>query len=533
MKAAVYNRWLHQRGGGERHAAMAAAVLAQRFDDTRLITHRWIARGELESALNIDLSNVRIEVIPALPANRFAEFTAQFDLFVNASFMTSQPSAARRSMLLVLFPSPIDRSWIGQVRRNVGRFLTHQLLLPQWIDGFYDVQELGRGWFRYATDRALVRLPVLPLRRTSVVVEIIAGNFHAKRPLPVRCIVNGEHVAERTFSPRPGDFERWPVRVPRSLVTNGVLDISLESPTYNPALEHGGSDNREVGLAVTDVRVRDPRRLIYEVLFRRLFRELGLRLEGLPEYGSLDFLAGYDVIAPISEFSRRWMNHYWDRNGPLLFPPVDTSWALPGARRPAIIAVGRFFRGTHEKKHGVMIDEFIRMRREGLDGWTLHLVGQQSQRDIDREYTRELQQQAVGQPIEFHIDATFQELQRLYGEARIYWHAAGHGEHASRNPVRFEHFGITVVEAMASGTVPVAIDRGGLPEIITHGVDGFRWSTTRELREYTWSLVRDGDLWTRMSEASHLASQRFNVAAFTKCLNGLVDDLGFQTVSGT
>ena len=255
--------------------------------------------------------------------------------------------------------------------------------------------------------------------------------------------------------------------------------------------------------------------------------EAGIRLEGLPTYGSLDFLESYDLIAPISEFSRRWMRHYWDRDGPLLFPPVDTSWAAPGRRRHSILGVGRFFRGTHEKKHRVMIDQFIRMRREGLDGWTLHLAGQQSERDIDLDYTRDLKRRAAGHPIEFHVGAPFADLQRLYGEAQIYWHAAGHGERESRHPVRFEHFGITAVEAMASGAVPVVLDRGGLPEIITHGVDGFRWATTRELRDHTWRLVHDAELRRRMSEAAQAASQRFNVAAFARRLHGLVDELGF------
>ena len=526
MKAAVYNRWLHQRGGGERHAAMAAAVLAQRFDDTRLITHRGIAREDLEAALNIDLSQVEIEVIPALPPNRFAQFTSQFDLFVNASFMTSQPSAAHRSMMLVLFPSPIDRGWRARLRRKVGEILIRQFLLPEWLDGFYDVHPLGRGWFRYTTDRAVVGVP-LPPGRTSGVVEIIAGNFRSDVPLPVRCLLDGDLIAERIFEPRPGEFERWPVRVSRPPGTNGPLELTLESPVYNPAETLGEADNREVGLAVTDVRMRNPRRLMYELLFRRLLPEAGIRLEGLPTYGSLDFLEAYDLIAPISEFSRRWMRYYWDRDGPLLFPPVDTSWAAPGRRGKSILGVGRFFRGTHEKKHRVMIDQFIRMQREGLEGWTLHLVGQQSEREIDVEYTRDLKRRAAGHPIEFHVDAPFAELQRLYGEAPIYWHAAGHGERESRNPVRFEHFGITVVEAMASGAVPVVLNQGGLPEIITHGVDGFGWSTTRELRAHTLALVHDADLRHRMSQAAQAASQRFNVAAFAQRLNALVDELGF------
>ena len=78
MKAAVYNRWLHQMGGGERHAAMAAQVLSDRFE-TELITHRPISRSDLANALNINLDRVGVRVIPALPANRFAEFTQEFD----------------------------------------------------------------------------------------------------------------------------------------------------------------------------------------------------------------------------------------------------------------------------------------------------------------------------------------------------------------------------------------------------------------------------------------------------------------------
>ena len=122
-----------------------------------------------------------------------------------------------------------------------------------------------------------------------------------------------------------------PFRTYRQPRSDDPLEITLESPVFNPAETLDEADNREVGLAVTDVRVRSPRRLIYELLFRRLLPEAGIRLEGLPTYGSLDFLESYDLIAPISEFSRRWMRYYWDRDGPLLFPPVDTSWATPGS----------------------------------------------------------------------------------------------------------------------------------------------------------------------------------------------------------
>jgi glycosyltransferase involved in cell wall biosynthesis len=42
----------------------------------------------------------------------------------------------------------------------------------------------------------------------------------------------------------------------------------------------------------------------------------------------------------------------------------------------------------------------------------------------------------------------------------------------SVTPSRGEPFGLVVIEAMASGTPVVATDAGGIPEIVTNGVDG-------------------------------------------------------------
>ena len=41
----------------------------------------------------------------------------------------------------------------------------------------------------------------------------------------------------------------------------------------------------------------------------------------------------------------------------------------------------------------------------------------------------------------------------------------------------FEHFGITTVEAMAAGCVPVVIDKADQREIVRHVTDGYRWTT--------------------------------------------------------
>ena len=165
------------------------------------------------------------------------------------------------------------------------------------------------------------------------------------------------------------------------------------------------------------------------------------------------------------------------------------------------------------------------MCRDGLEGWTLRLAGHQSRRDIDLTYTNELRRRAAGHPIEFAIDAPFEDLQRFYAEAQVYWHAAGYGEQVQRNPVKFEHFGISVVEAMANEAVPVVLNQGGLPELVQDGHDGFLWSSTAELRARSWDLVRDLDLRSGMARQARKSSERFNTAAFRTRLNELVSEL--------
>jgi glycosyltransferase involved in cell wall biosynthesis len=82
--------------------------------------------------------------------------------------------------------------------------------------------------------------------------------------------------------------------------------------------------------------------------------------------------------------------------------------------------------------------------------------------------------------------------------------------------MRVEHFGISTVEAMAAGCVPVVINRGGQTEIIEHGTTGFLWDTLAELKEYTATLVNDEALRARMAEAARTSAQRFSREAFAE-----------------
>jgi glycosyltransferase involved in cell wall biosynthesis len=53
------------------------------------------------------------------------------------------------------------------------------------------------------------------------------------------------------------------------------------------------------------------------------------------------------------------------------------------------------------------------------------------------------------------------------------------------HPIHFdEPFGLSVIEAMACGTLVIAFNRGSMPELIEHGKNGFLASGSEEAIEY-------------------------------------------------
>src|SRR4051794_12347780 len=71
-------------------------------------------------------------------------------------------------------------------------------------------------------------------------------------------------------------------------------------------------------------------------------------------------------------------------------------------------------------------------------------------------------------------------------------------------PSELEAFGLAALEAMACGVVPVATNAGGVPELITHGVDGFAEAVgdiDAQVRRVL-SLLNDDALLHNMSSAA-------------------------------
>jgi glycosyltransferase involved in cell wall biosynthesis len=545
MKVGIYNQFLATMGGGERHMGMVAEVLATSGHDVELITHVPASVERLAERFGLDLPGVRVRTTPLLPFDHLGDLTAEYDLFVNASFMSVVPSRAPRSILLVLFPFPLDRTPVGTFKRWLAGRIHRHLLVPRYGAGFFGPQELGGTRYRWTGGRGQVLLET-PWPGRPVRLRLVAGSFRPAGWGPVPVAIEARagwadgtdgggrsravEVARAMLDTTPGNYVAIDFEVPGACTGSGRFTLTLHSPVFRP-YETGGSsgepdDYREVGIAVARVMARHPRHYLYELLFERLAPELSRRLHGLPDQRAMGYLDTYDVICPISAFSNRWLERYWGRRGTILYPPVDVDRYVPqAARRPIILGVGRFFRGSHNKKHDAMIRCFRQLVREGLRGWELHLVGGSMPEARHQSYLASCRRLATGLPVYFHVDAPAPALKELYESASIYWHATGYGESEARNPILFEHFGISPVEAMAGGCVPILLGKGALPELVEHGESGFLWRSMAEWKRFTLAVARDPQLAARLRQRAIERSRRFGEAVFRRQLLDIVASL--------
>jgi glycosyltransferase involved in cell wall biosynthesis len=236
-------------------------------------------------------------------------------------------------------------------------------------------------------------------------------------------------------------------------------------------------------------------------------------------------LDSYRVKTAISSFSRDWSRRWWGIDCDLFYPPSDNHFrAAPKAN--VICSVGRF---TPMKKQLEMVGAFGELEARGLGGWKYRCAGGLSRSAEDQEYFEGVRGRAAGHGIDLLVNLDRPQLRELYEGSKIFWHATGLGVDEQANPRLAEHFGITTVEAMAAGCVPVVPNKGGQPEIVEHGVSGFVWDTPGQLQEYTLRLAGDDALCARLAAAARQRAARFSresyLARCRELLRPLLPDL--------
>lgn len=229
-------------------------------------------------------------------------------------------------------------------------------------------------------------------------------------------------------------------------------------------------------------------------------------------------LAAWPIKTTHSHFCKKALEKIWKIKIDFVhWGAVDTGLFKPQIKQNLIINVGRWFTPSHNqhcKRQDFLAAAFKKLYDQGLKGWRLGLVGPVEPGQENLDYFNQVKKLSRGYPIDFLPDTDFDSLVKLYGRAKIYWHATGYGTDAATNPQASEHFGIATIEAMAAGAVPVVINQGGQPEIVNHAVNGFLWQNQKELIKYTLLLIDDEKLRIKLAREAQQRAKDFSKQKF-------------------
>jgi len=236
-------------------------------------------------------------------------------------------------------------------------------------------------------------------------------------------------------------------------------------------------------------------------------------------------LKSYSVVTANSKYTSSWIKNYWDIKSSILYPVCDYM-GPPLKKEKIIMGVGRFFAdngSSHHKRHDLLIKSFIEL---GHDDWELHLCGSLGEDKDSKNYFKKLQKLSIGKSnIHLHPNKPFDDIKELYKKASIFWHATGFGYDSEEFPENQEHFGITTVEAMSAGVVPVVYGSAGQKEIVTNEIDGLLWLDIDELKKQTLKLINSPSLTSRLQKKSILRAVDFSRENFVLNLNKIIDRL--------
>lgn len=203
-------------------------------------------------------------------------------------------------------------------------------------------------------------------------------------------------------------------------------------------------------------------------------------------------------------------------------PPVPPV-APRTPRKRSILSVGRFIVGGHSKRQDLQVEAFRALIESGVEDVELHLAGSSFPEATDIDFLAAIRQSASDLPVYFHVNCSVSELETLYGDSLIYWHATGLGRDLEAEPEKAEHFGISIVEAMSGGAIPIALRAGGPTEIITEGVNGFFYDDIEGLVDQTRRVLDETpeDGLRQLSRAAHARAADFSYDRFNAAVSSL------------
>lgn len=221
-----------------------------------------------------------------------------------------------------------------------------------------------------------------------------------------------------------------------------------------------------------------------------------------------------DKLICNSEFTKKIIDQEYGVESVVIYPPIDTSHIKPKRKENIILNVARFSDLLQNKGQEILARSFKKLVDSGVGDWKLVLVGGNEVGVTDNII--KLEKLSKGYPIEIIKSPNFRFLKDLYGRAKIFWSASGFGEDEEKNPEKVEHFGITAVEAMSAGTIPILFFAGGFKEIVGDGVNGFLWERSSDLISKTRKIMGNTSLRVSLARKAQEDSKKYSYEEFRR-----------------
>ncbi|MDD3679376.1 MAG: glycosyltransferase [Candidatus Shapirobacteria bacterium] len=221
-----------------------------------------------------------------------------------------------------------------------------------------------------------------------------------------------------------------------------------------------------------------------------------------------------DKVICNSHFTKKIIDLEYGVDSFVWYPPVSTEDFYFGKKENVILAVGRFEATMSVKRQDVLVSVFKKLVDEGLKGWKLILIGGSLAQEKENRFLNKLKEESENYPVEFRVNAPFGELKKAYSRAKVFWHAAGYGVDEQKEPEKVEHFGMTTIEAMASGCWPLVYAAGGQKEIFEnfYQKDLCLWVSKEELLQKTKTIIKSLPNQEKLIDLA----QKFSVINFNK-----------------
>ncbi|MBO8126751.1 MAG: glycosyltransferase family 4 protein [Firmicutes bacterium] len=216
----------------------------------------------------------------------------------------------------------------------------------------------------------------------------------------------------------------------------------------------------------------------------------------------------YHLILCYSHYSREWIQRRWGLTPEILYPAPPEGPLPVKEKKDLILSVGRLQVGLNTKCLPVLMRTFSAYIRDKMPSWEYYVIGGRGRSHEDCSYYQTLSRLAAECGVHLCSDLPRQELLELLAAAKVYWHGTGFTH--PNQPESAEHFGISIVEALAAKAVPLVYPVGGPAEIVADGVTGFFWSTPQQLAEKTILLARDHRLRARLAQEGCRAATRYS-----------------------